>query len=246
MSKKDQKARTDLLPARALLLVAETLTFGARPDKHGSQNPASVGESKLLASALRHILAMMDGQFLDSESELPHSAHAACNLLFIAQKHGERGTALSHCTKEIGGTDVTEAKNEKTRTAIQEMAESDCGQKIRQTKTGGVVDDVINERLRQLKLWGEQSHASGIHSTGWTNQREVEAKETFSDAYNVGAVTWKMILDEEIAELYNCVDPDHAYTEAIQVAAVALSMAESIKKHGMFGMGPTVDVQENA
>lgn len=37
------------------------------------------------ACAVRHLLAIMDGEENDSESGLPHRGHAACNIVMLAQ-----------------------------------------------------------------------------------------------------------------------------------------------------------------
>jgi hypothetical protein len=46
----------------------------------------------------------------------------------------------------------------------------------------------------------------------------------------MGKMTWRAILAEEVAELFNTASDEEAYTEAVQVAAVAVAMAESIRR----------------
>ena len=73
------KSRVDLLPPRALRIVADVLTFGAK--KYSEEN----GPKRYLRAALSHTLDHMAGERLDPESGLPHLAHAACLLLFILE-----------------------------------------------------------------------------------------------------------------------------------------------------------------
>lgn len=75
-----------------------------------------------------------------------------------------------------------------------------------------VIEDVVAERARQVLIWGEQSHSLPV---------------------------WNTILTEEVGELskeilgyhFDKGDVENAYKEAIQVAAVAMAIAQSIK-HG--------------
>lgn len=81
--KNDQeKRRMDLLPVRAIELVADVLTFGAR--KYAPDNWRKVDDTKrYYAAALRHIFASMRGERNDPETGISHMAHAACCVLFI-------------------------------------------------------------------------------------------------------------------------------------------------------------------
>jgi hypothetical protein len=215
------KPRTDLLPAKALLQVAECLAYGAT--KYGDQLPDAVGPERLLAATLRHLLAYMAGERLDVESELPHLAHAATDLLYALQC----GASLAEraLDPKPGFYETPEAK----------AAIADFGARTAAVKADSVAADVEAERARQVELWGVQEHRSGLHASGWTAARERECKAAFAVAAETNEMTWKIILDEEIAEAYNAMNAEDAYTELVQVAAVAMSMAASIKKNGLFG-----------
>lgn len=80
------KTRWDLVPWSAARTVAEVLTFGAI--KHGDVAWRSQAdpESIYFAKAMRHLIAWRTGSKNDSESGLPHLAHAACNLLFLLDR----------------------------------------------------------------------------------------------------------------------------------------------------------------
>lgn len=77
------KPRTDLLPPRAMLLLADVLGFGAQ--KYGGDNWRAGGplaRPRYIAAALRHIFALMAGEWVDEESGLPHLGHAMACLAF--------------------------------------------------------------------------------------------------------------------------------------------------------------------
>lgn len=76
------KPRCDLLPADALLEVAKVMTNGAV--RYGDRNwEQGLAWGRLVAAALRHLLAWMTGQDRDPDSGLSHLAHAATCLLFL-------------------------------------------------------------------------------------------------------------------------------------------------------------------
>lgn len=79
-----EKPRLDLVPPRAVLAIAEVLTFGA--GKYGDRNwEQGIKHGRLYAAAQRHLLAYQSGEDLDPESGLPHIAHAACNLAMLTE-----------------------------------------------------------------------------------------------------------------------------------------------------------------
>ncbi len=70
-----------LLPRYSLEQVAAVLGFGA--GKYGKHNWRSgIAVQRNLDAALRHIYAANECEDTDSESGLPHLAHAICCLLF--------------------------------------------------------------------------------------------------------------------------------------------------------------------
>ena len=79
------KPRFDLIPAKAELALAQVLTFGA--EKYAPDNWRIVPDAKqrYIAAALRHINAARSGEAMDSESGLPHLAHAMCCLAFVVE-----------------------------------------------------------------------------------------------------------------------------------------------------------------
>ncbi|MFB6349460.1 dATP/dGTP diphosphohydrolase domain-containing protein [Moraxella sp. ZJ142] len=77
------KPRFSLLPMAALWQVIAVLEFGAA--KYGADNWQQVDNAKTryFDACHRHLSAWWAGERLDSESGLPHLAHAVCCLLFL-------------------------------------------------------------------------------------------------------------------------------------------------------------------
>lgn len=111
------------------------------------------------------------------------------------------------------------------------------------------------ELQRQDLKWGEQNHPSYpsfkneqardipyllkvLHNDParrcWTyvSITEADAKLNCEDDVRNDDVNWAAILHEEIAEAYSAdIDSDHHIEELVQVAAVALQWAASIKRN---------------
>lgn len=80
--KKDAgKLRMDLIPPSAIKALATVLTYGA--NKYSESTWHNVEPYRYKAALLRHIVAWMDGERLDEESQLPHLYHALTNLAFL-------------------------------------------------------------------------------------------------------------------------------------------------------------------
>ena len=83
MLAKQGKLRMSLVPPQWNKVLAEVMDFGAR--KHGDFTwlTSERNFSDLIDATKRHILAWEQGLDDDTESELPHLAHAASNLLML-------------------------------------------------------------------------------------------------------------------------------------------------------------------
>jgi len=77
-----QKPRMSLIPLRELWQVVDVLEYGAK--KYAADNWKFVSNSKqrYFDACIRHIHARQMGEIEDSETKLPHLAHAVCCLLF--------------------------------------------------------------------------------------------------------------------------------------------------------------------
>lgn len=88
--KHDQaKPRFSLIPHKALWQVVEVLEFGA--NRYGANNWCSVpnARERYFNAAHRHLNAWWGGEKVDSESGLPHLAHAVCCLMFLMVFDGD-------------------------------------------------------------------------------------------------------------------------------------------------------------
>ena len=82
--KKDQdKDRWDLLPWRQVRDIVKVLTFGAQKYEDNNWKYVERPKDRYFAALHRHLSRWVDGERIDSESGLPHLAHAACCILFL-------------------------------------------------------------------------------------------------------------------------------------------------------------------
>lgn len=79
-----EKPRVDLVPAGAVLAIADVFTFGAK--KYAPNNwRGGFDWSRLIGALERHIAAFKEGEDLDPESGLPHMAHAGCCVMMLLE-----------------------------------------------------------------------------------------------------------------------------------------------------------------
>lgn len=79
------KPRWSLVPWAAMSKVRDVLEFGARKYSPDNWRKVPNARERYKESLLRHILAYQAGEETDSESGLPHLAHAACCVLFLLE-----------------------------------------------------------------------------------------------------------------------------------------------------------------
>lgn len=79
------KPMYNLIPATAIDELAKVLTFGAIKYAPNSWQEVENGLERYRAALLRHTFAIQRGELVDSESGLPHSAHAMCCAAFIVE-----------------------------------------------------------------------------------------------------------------------------------------------------------------
>ena len=86
------KLRYDLLPMGPVADVVRVLAYGARKYADWNWQKVPGRRSRYYAAAMRHIIAWWDGEKLDSESGLPHLAHAGCCILFLMWDDQQEGS----------------------------------------------------------------------------------------------------------------------------------------------------------
>jgi hypothetical protein len=75
-----------LLPPAALIEIIRVLTHGKHRYDRGPIPNWRMGTSdRYLNAAMRHCIALLQGQRIDPESGLHHAAHAASNLMFVCE-----------------------------------------------------------------------------------------------------------------------------------------------------------------
>jgi hypothetical protein len=94
------------------------------------------------------------------------------------------------------------------------------------------------ERQRQLAKWGEQHHPDGTHRhrevlPGWPAAELADAaRNACQHAAEMGIVTWRDILTEEVAEALVESDPARLRAELVQVAAVCAAWIADLDSRG--------------
>lgn len=90
--KHDQsKPRYSLIPAGALALVVDVLEYGATKYAPDNWKHVENARERYYNASMRHVQAWWSGEQVDSESGLPHLAHAICSLMFLMTLDGEQG-----------------------------------------------------------------------------------------------------------------------------------------------------------
>lgn len=107
-------------------------------------------------------------------------------------------------------------------------------------KTDAVLREVLNERLRQERKWGQQNHPV-LDPTLMPGRTEMQerydstsadvAKQITDHLADRGEVTYMDILIEEVREAVEAPNPKNLREELVQTAAVAVAMIESLDRN---------------
>lgn len=95
--------------------------------------------------------------------------------------------------------------------------------------TTRVLADIQLEREAQDAKWGEQNHPDGTGRMG-DHVAAIHKRNVCEYAAKDGNLTWRHILDEEIAEAYAETDPVLLRTELVQVGAVVAAWIEALDR----------------
>lgn len=79
----DKKPMFDLIDPYFAEDLARVLTFGAAKYKPNNWQKVKNAKTRYIAALERHINAYKKGEVIDPESGLPHTAHIACNSMFL-------------------------------------------------------------------------------------------------------------------------------------------------------------------
>ena len=92
--------------------------------------------------------------------------------------------------------------------------------------------DVLEERWRQHKQWGQQDHPDGTDQLEqWYREGVRESYKRICDqAAKEDRLTWREILLEEVYEALAETDQKRLRTELVQLAAVAVAWVEAIDR----------------
>lgn len=112
-----------------------------------------------------------------------------------------------------------------------------------------ILDQVRDERQRQLELYGPNDDlqigfGSGVVKSWLFPFSSASAKrvsEKFREDYSDhelanGSPTWMHLIREEVAELFEADSKEDRITEAVQVAALCVSLAEHLLQFGDLGL----------
>ena len=77
------KARWDLLPYKAVLVIVQVLTFGAAKYAPNNWQQVDDARNRYFAALLRHLTSWWEGEQNDPETGLNHLGHAGSRLLFL-------------------------------------------------------------------------------------------------------------------------------------------------------------------
>ena len=81
------KLQWALLPWGAMKVVVDVLMFGAKKYAPGNWKLVDNAEERYKEAAMRHLVAVLEGEWLDLESNKPHLAHLICCALFVLSLH---------------------------------------------------------------------------------------------------------------------------------------------------------------
>jgi hypothetical protein len=95
-----------------------------------------------------------------------------------------------------------------------------------------VLKEIMQEMERQDEKWGEQNHpmtkSEDIHAIYKTLAKEMKVKNFVANEQ--GNIAWHTILLEEVYEAFAETKPKKQWKEMIQVAAVAIQIAECLER----------------
>lgn len=90
--------------------------------------------------------------------------------------------------------------------------------------------DVSAERDRQRARHGEQTLPDGTGLEAWDEIERDDARRRCDRATLAGRLSWRLVFEEEVAEVLAETEPELLRAELVQVAAVAVQWIEAIDR----------------
>lgn len=94
-----------------------------------------------------------------------------------------------------------------------------------------VLNDIADERARQLRKWGPQSHPDGTDPK-YADLANLHRSACDAEARTPAGSSWRSILREETYESFAETDRAALRKELVQAAAVAVAWIEDLDKRG--------------
>lgn len=93
-----------------------------------------------------------------------------------------------------------------------------------------VLEDILRERIRQDEKWGFfRDFPDGGNRVG-DDAAEKVARQECERAARLGKITWRHIIEEEMAEAWNAKTDDERVVELIQTIACMVAQVEAIRR----------------
>jgi len=89
------KTMWHLVPLNVIEGIAKVMTFGAKKYSEDGWKSQDLEIKRIYSAMMRHYTAMLNGEYLDPESGLPHAYHFATNATFIAYKNTQEVVNLT-------------------------------------------------------------------------------------------------------------------------------------------------------
>lgn len=83
------KPQLALIPAEAITQLGNVLSYGAK--KYAPQNwREGIAFTRVISAAMRHLVAISDGEDIDKESGLKHAAQVMANMAFLLEYYNTK------------------------------------------------------------------------------------------------------------------------------------------------------------
>ena len=87
----DGKPKISYVDPEFIIFVAKVMEYGAKKKYERGNWQKDLDPERIINALIRHAFKIIQGEIIDSESGLPHTAHIGCNAMFLAfyERHGK-------------------------------------------------------------------------------------------------------------------------------------------------------------